>query len=66
MGRCLPAVRAGTGGWYRCRPSGGARLVPSGCVVKSFMSEVLIRVGYAAAVTGLVGVVAVVITTFGA
>jgi hypothetical protein len=34
--------------------------------VKSFMSEVLIRVGYAAAVTGLVGVVAVAITTFGA
>jgi hypothetical protein len=34
--------------------------------VKSLLSEVLIRVGYAAAVTGLVGVVAVAITTFGA
>ena len=35
-------------------------------VVKGFVSGVLVRVGYAAAVTGLVGVVAVAITVFGA
>ena len=39
---------------------------PSEGVVKRLMSEVLVRVGYAAAVTGLVGVVAVAITVFGA
>lgn len=42
------------------------RTHPSEGVVKGFMSEMLIRVGYAAAVTGLVGVVAVAITMFGA